>query len=321
MKRRTLLKGMTATAAALTVPGAAWAAYPEKPIEIILPWPPGTETDVGTRVVASALSKVLGVPVQVINKPGAGGVIGATEVTKARPDGYTLGSLNIGPLVSQVIAGNTPYKADEFTPIGLYDTQPYLLLAKADAPYKTMAELAEFAKKSSSEIKIGNFGPATVPTLSVNRMAAAGGWKFKSVVFPSTNFNQITSGDVDLIIVAYPVIAGNLKSGQARALVAMTPTRIAELPDLKTTREQGFDFDVSIWSGLFAPKGTPQEVVDKIGAAMTKALGDQSVKDFAGKSSIMYSYLDPAKTMAQMKADHDGLRPIMDSLGLIKKAQ
>lgn len=320
MKRRTFLTGIAAGASLSALPQAAFAqAWPAKPIEIILPWPPGTETDVGTRVVASAMSKALGVPVQVINKPGAGGVIGATDVSKARPDGYTFGSLNIGPLVSQVVAGNTPYKVEDFEPVGLYDTQPYLLLAKADAPYKTMAELADFAKKSGTELKIGNFGPATVPTLSVNRMAAAQGWKFKSVVFPATNFNQITSGDVDLIIVAYPVIASNIKAGQARALVAMTPQRIAELPDLKTTREQGFDFDVSIWSGLFAPKGTPKDVIGKIGAALTTALADPSVKDFAGKSAIMYGFLDPAKTAAQMKADTDGLRPIMDSLGLIKK--
>lgn len=320
MKRRTLLKGLAAGTALAAFPSSVFAqTWPGKPIEIILPWPPGTETDVGTRVVSGALSKVLGVPVQVINKPGAGGVIGATELTKARPDGYTLGSLNIGPLVSQVIAGNTPYKSEDFDVVGLYDTQPYLLLAKADAPYKDMKELAEFAKKSGTELKIGNFGPATVPTLSINRMAAASGWKFKSIVFPATNFTQITSGDVDLIIVAYPVVASNIKAGQARPLVAMTPTRIAELPDLKTTREQGFDFDVSIWSGLFAPKGTPKEIIDKIGEALTKALADPSVKDFASKSSIQYAYMSPSKTVAQMKADYDGLQPIMDSLGLIKK--
>lgn len=318
MQRRTILKGLAAAVALAALTDVALAAWPEKPIEIVLPWPPGTETDVGTRVVAGAMSKVLGVPVQVINKPGAGGVIGATELTKARPDGYTFGSLNIGPLVSQVIAGNTPYKAEDVDVVGLYDTQPYLLLAKADAPFKTMAELAEHAKKGN-EIKIGNFGPATVPTLSVNRMAAAQGWSFKSVVFPATNFTQITSGDVDLIIVAYPVVASNIKAGQARALVAMTPKRIAELPDVKTTREQGFDFDVSIWSGLFAPKGTPKEIVDKLGAALARALEDPSVKDFAGKSSIMYAFMDPAKTVAQMKADHDGLKAIMDKLGLIKK--
>lgn len=319
MKRRTLLGGLTATATLAALPYSAFAqGFPAKPIEIVLPWPPGTETDVGTRVVAGAMSKVLGVPVQVINKPGGAGVIGAIEASKARPDGYTLGSLNIGPLVSQTVAGNAPYKLDDFQPIGLYDTQPYLLLAKADAPYKTMAELAAYAK-SGKEIKIGNFGPATVPTLSVNRMATAAGWKFKSVVFPATNFTQITSGDVDLIIVAYPVVASNIKAGQARPLVAMTPKRMPQLPDLQTTREQGFDFDVNIWSGLFAPKGTPKEIVDKLGAVLAKALSDPAVKEFATKSAIIYAAQSPEATTAQMKADEAGLRPVMDGLGLIKK--
>lgn len=310
------LAGVVAGALALAAP--AHAQYPNKPIEIILPWPPGTETDVGTRVIAQALSKQLGVPVQVINKPGAGAVVGATEVSKARPDGYMLGSLNIGPLVSQVIAGNTPYTVADFEPIGLYDTQPYLLLAKGDAPYKNMAELAAHVK-GGKPVSIGNFGPATVPTLSINRMAVKDGWTFKSVTFPQTNFNQITSGDVDMIVVAYPVIAGQLKSGQARGLVAMTPNRMSVLPDLATAREQGFGFDVNIWSGLFGPKGTPKEVVDKVGGALAKALADPAVKEFSAKSSIIYSYLDPAKTHAQMKADEDGLRPVMGQLGLIKK--
>ena len=203
------IAGLALGTVALAAP--ANAAYPEKPIEVILPWPPGTETDVGTRVIAQALSKVLGVPVQVINKPGAAAVVGATEVSKARPDGYTLGSLNIGPMVSQVIAGNAPYTVADFEPIALYDTQPYLLLAKADAPYKSVAELAAHVK-SGKAVSIGNFGPATVPTLSINRMAAKDGWSFKSVTFPQTNYNQISAGDVDLIVVAYPVIAGNIKS-------------------------------------------------------------------------------------------------------------
>ena len=296
----------------------AQAQYPEKPIEIILPWPPGTETDVGTRVLAQAMSKQLNVPVQVINKPGAAAVVGATEVTKARPDGYTLGSLNIGPLVSQVIAGNAPYTIADFEVIGLYDTQPYLLLTKADAPYKTMAELAAHVK-SGKGVAIGNFGPATVPTLSINRMAAKDGWTFKSVTFPQTNFNQISAGDVDMIIVAYPVVAGQIKSGQARGLVAMTPNRMGVLPDLATAREQGFGFDVNIWSGLFAPKGTPAAVIEKVGGALQKALGDPAVKEFSGKSSIIYSFLNPANARAQMKADEEGLRPVMDQLGLIKK--
>lgn len=310
------IAGLALGAIALTAP--ANAAYPEKPIEVILPWPPGTETDVGTRVIAQAMSKVLGVPVQVINKPGAGAVVGATEVSKARPDGYTIGSLNIGPLVSQVIAGNAPYTMADFELIGLFDTQPYLLLAKADAPYKNMAELAAHVK-SGKPVAIGNFGPATVPTLSINRMAAKDGWTFKSVTFPQTNFNQITSGDVDMIIVAYPVVAGNIKAGQARGLVAMTPNRMSVLPDLPTAREQGMGFDVNIWSGMFAPKGTPKEAIDKVGAALQKALTDPAIKEFSDKSSIIYGFMDAEKTRAQIKADEDGLRPVMTALGLVKK--
>lgn len=299
--------------------GGTFAAYPEKPIEIVVPWPPGTETDVGTRVLAAAMSKRLNVPVQVINKPGAGGVIGITDFVKARPDGYTLAQGNVGPMVSQIVAGNTSYAMTDVEPMGLFNTQPYLLVARGDAPYKNMKELAAFAKGSQKEVAIGNFGPATVPTLSINRMAIADGWKFKGVVYPATNFSQIQAGDVDLIVVAYPVVAAQLRSGQARALVALSPKRIGTLPDVPTTREAGYSFDVSIWSGLFAPKGVPADVAKRLSDVLRDALTDPSIKDFEQKSGILHGYIDGAAARTQMEAEANGLRPVMDSLGLIKK--
>lgn len=310
---------IAAAALAVTMGSMAQAAFPEKPIEIITPWPPGTETDVATRLVASAMSKRLGVPVQVINKPGAGGVIGITEFVKARPDGYTLAQGNIGPMVSQVVAGNTTYTTAEMDPLGIFNVQPYLLVAKGDAPYKNMKELAAFAKTSPKDVAIGNFGPATVPTLTINRMAIADGWKFKGVVYPATNFTQMQAGDVDMIVVAYPVVATQLKSGQARALVALSPKRIGTLPDVPTTREAGFGFDASIWSGLFAPKGTPEDVRKKLADALRESLSDSAVKDFEQKSGIVFEYVDPDATRKQMDSEAQGLRPVMDSLGLIKK--
>ena len=294
-------------------------AYPDKPIEIIVPWPPGTETDVGTRALAGAMSKKLNVPIQVINKPGAGGVIGITDFVKSRPDGYTLSQGNIGPMVSQIVAGNTTYSSADFEPIGIFNTQPYLLAAKGDAPYKTMKELAAFAKGSAKEVAIANFGPATVPTLSINRMALEDGWKFKGVVFPSTNFTQIQSGDVDLIIVAYPVVAAQLKSGQAKALVALSPKRISTLPNVPTVREAGYNFDVSIWSGLFAPKGIPADVAKKLADALKDSLSDGSIKDFEEKTGILHGFIDAKASRSQMDAEAAGLMPVMDKLNLIKK--
>lgn len=295
-----------------------WAAYPDKPIEIIVPWPPGTETDVGTRALAGAMSKRLNVPIQIINKPGAGGVIGITDFVKARPDGYTLSQGNVGPMVSQIVAGNTSYSAADFEPIGIFNTQPYLLVAKGDAPYKNMKELAAYAKSSGKEVAIGNFGPATVPTLSINRMAMTDGWKFKGVVYPATNFTQIQSGDVDLIVVAYPVVAAQLKSGQAKALIALSPKRVATLPNVPTVRESGFNFDVSIWSGLFAPKGLPADISKKLSDVLKDALTDVAIKDFEEKTGILHGFIDAKSARAQMDAEAAGLQPVMQNLNLIK---
>lgn len=310
-------KILTSTLLVLSA-SATLAAYPDKPIEIIVPWPPGTETDVGTRALAGAMSKRLNVPVQIINKPGAGGVIGITDFIKARPDGYTLSQGNVGPMVSQIVAGNTNYSATDFEPIGIFNTQPYLLVAKGDAPYKNMKELAAYAKSSGKELAIGNFGPATVPTLSINRMAMADGWKFKGVVYPATNFTQIQSGDVDLIVAAYPVVAAQLKSGQAKALIALSPKRIATLPNVPTVRESGFNFDVSIWSGLFAPKGLPDEISRKLSEVLKDALTDSVIKDFEDKTGILHGFTDAKSARSQMDAEAAGLHPVMEKLNLIK---
>lgn len=315
--RKFILAASVATVGLLI--GSAAMAYPDKPIEIVTPWPPGTETDISTRLVGAAMAKRLNVPVQIINKPGAGGVIGITDFVKSRPDGYTIAQGNIGPMVSQVVAGNTSYAISDFESLGIFNTQPYLLVAKGDAPYKTMKELARHAKAAAKELAIGNFGPATVPTLSINRMALADGWKFKGVVYPATNFTQLQAGDVDLIIVAYPVVAAQLKSGQARALVALSPKRIGTLPDVPTVREAGYNFDVSIWSGLFAPKGTSAEVQRRLSEALKEALNDPSVREFEQKSGIVHEYVDPAKSRSLIEADASGLKPVMDTLGLIKK--
>ena len=295
------------------------AAYPEKPIEVIVPWPAGVGADIGARVLTSAMSKRLGVPVQVINRPGGQAVIGTADLTRAKPDGYTIGSINIGPALTQVIAGNASYKTTDLEPIGLYNSLPFLLVARSDAPFKTFAELLKHAKTASKPLVLGNFGPGAVPTQTIYRMAASENWTFKAVTFPSPTFNQLQAGDADLLTVEFPVIAGQIKAGQARGLVALTTQRIPGAPDVPTVKELGYNFDVSIWTGLFAPKGTPKEVITKLTAVLKDSLEDPAVKDFAEKSGILYHYTDPDATRARIALDEAGARPIMEKLGLIKK--
>ncbi len=293
------------------------AAYPEKPIEIVVPWPPGTSTDAAARAVAQAMSKRLGVPMPVVNKPGAQGVVGTAELARGRADGYTVGVTNIGPVVAQVIGGNAPYKSADLEPVGLFMAAPFLIVARGDAPFRTYKELADHAK--NKEVRFGNFGPGAVPTNSVIALARKHGWQYRSVTFPNLGLPQLQSGDAEIITVEYSAIASALKGGQARAIAQIQPSRHSALPDVPTVRELGLDVDVSLWGGLFVPRGTPVDIVQRLGQALREALADPAVREFSSKSGIAMDYVDARRSAQQIRDDESWLRPTMEALGLIKK--
>lgn len=304
---------------AVGVGSNAQAQYPNKPIELIVPWPAGVSADVSARVLSQALSKRLGVAVQVVNKPGAAAVAGTAEFVKSKPDGYTLGAVNIGPAVGQIISGAAPYGFEDMVPIGLFNEVTFVVAAKSDAPYKTMKELAAHAARSSKEMLVGVYGPGPVPTQTLVRMAGTDGWKPKLVTFPAPGWSQLQAGDADIVTVDYLGIAGQLKANQAQALVVIASARLPGLPDVPTVREAGYGFGGSVWTGLFAPKDTPHDVVDKLAAALREAIADPSIADFAAKSGTLWSFVGPADAKARIQADTAWLTPVMTELGLVKK--
>lgn len=307
-------------ALALTVGVAAdaRAEYPEKPINVILPWPPAASTDVSTRLVLEIMEEDLGVPMQVINKPGGRGVIGTAEMVQARPDGYTIGAITVGPAVTQVAAGNTPYTMDDLKPIGLFTTLPFVLLARADAPFDNLKELAEHSLKTSEPWVLGHWGRAAVPTLTIYRIADADGYTFKEIAFKDLNATQLLNKDADLVTVSTPAVMGQLKAGTVKAVAAMTPVRNAALPDVPTVGEQGYDFDAAIWAGLFAPKGTPDAAVEKLAAALEKATQHPKMQEFARESGAVVFFKGPEATAVQMRDEYEAYSEIMKRLGVIK---
>ena len=295
------------------------AAYPEKPIEAIIPWPAGQELDVLARTMAPALSKRLGVPLAIINKPGGQGVIGTSDAVRAKPDGYTILFNSIGPILTQSIAGNAPYKPDDLEPIGLFAAATFVLIARTDAPFKSIAELEAYAKTASKPLVLGHFGPAAVPTLAAYRMARQKGWSFRAVTFSPAGPAQLISGDADFVTAPYSTAVSALNAGEVRALVTFNKERLRQLPNVPTLREAGYDFDVLIWQGMFAPKGTPREIVERLTVAFREALKDPAFVELAQRINVPIFFIDAAQTRAQIRADEAALRPIMESLGITKK--
>ena len=318
MKLRTPIAGVALAASLMSQ--AARAEYPEKPIEMILPWPAlATSTDIIARKVAEQMDPILGQTIKVVNKPGGAAVVGTAEMANARPDGYTIGGLTIGPAVSQVAAGTTPYSIDDLEPIGMFATLPFLIAARGDAPFNDIKSLAEWSKSTGKQPILAHWGKATVPTLSTYRIAEKAGFTFNEVSYTKVDASQLLNGEADLAIVPVTSVIGGIKDGSLKGIVALTSGRMSALPDLQTVREQGMDFDVAIWTGLFAPKGTPREVIDKLYAAMSKAVESKEVQDFSAESGILVYSLGPDETKAQMTSEFEAFRTVMGPLGLIKQ--
>ncbi len=141
----------------------ALAEYPEKPVQFVVPWPPGDLEDVLTRIIAEKFQEMYGSPAAVVNRPGGGAVVGATEVMNAAADGYTIGSFVVGVPTVKTMGENAPFKRDTFEPVGIFLTYPFLIAAKKDVPYSNVAELAEYSK--TNPVRLGHFGYGLEPTL------------------------------------------------------------------------------------------------------------------------------------------------------------
>jgi tripartite-type tricarboxylate transporter receptor subunit TctC len=299
------------------LPLGSHAEYPEKPIDVILPWPPAASTDVSTRLVLEIMSEKLGVPMKVINKPGGRGVIGTTELTQSRPDGYTLGAVTVGPAVTQIAAGNAPYQMDALDPIGLFATLPFVLLARADAPFDDLQSLARYTESRDEPWVLGHWGRAAVPTLTIYRIAGAEGYEFKEIAFQDLSASQLLNGDADLVTVSTPAVMGQIQAGTVKPIAAMTPVRNVALPDLRTVREQGYGFDAAIWAGLFAPAGTPDEIIATLASALEAAVEDPRMDDFILESGAVIFFQGPAATREQMQDEFRAYSEVMQGLGLI----
>jgi tripartite-type tricarboxylate transporter receptor subunit TctC len=245
--------------------------YPSKPIRIVNPWPPGDLEDVLGRIFASRMQDDFGVPAKLVNVVGGGGVIGVNEVVTAEPDGHTMGVFVGDFLTLLPILGNVPFESSDMEPVGIYLTYPFILAARADAPYNNLEELAAYAK--DHDVSLGHFGYEIVPTLSTFDVAKGMGFEFASdAAFDMVDCSVLLSGDADLATTTSQIVMPCIDSGEVKPIAAYSGERISLFPDVGTLAEQtGMDIP-ELWNGVFVPKGTPQEVKDKIAAVIQSAL-------------------------------------------------
>ena len=271
---------IAAAALALGAVPAAAQEYPNRPIQLMVAFPAGGSTDIGARVAASIAEKAIGQPMVVVNKGGAGGQIGWTELVRQKPDGYYIGFINL-PATNTVILDadrKAIFSEKDFTPIINQVLDPGVVWVRADSPYKTFADLIEAAKKAPGTIRAATTGILSDDHLAILMAEeAAPGANFRIVHLDggATQFKEIMAGNIEVAFDNVGGIVPRVKSGEVRALVVMDEARSKFLPDVPTSKEVGYPTIISSSTrGIAGPKDMPAPVVAKLREVLSKAMAD-----------------------------------------------
>ena len=278
------------------------ADYPEKPVEFVVPWPPGDLEDVLTRMIADEFQKTYGVPAAVVNKPGGGGgpFPGAIEVANAPADGYTIGSFIIAVPVVGPNIGIEELSPDPFEPLGNFLTYPFVIAAGENAPYDDIDGLAKHAQ--TNDVALGHFGAPLVPTQVTFALAKEKGFNFGSdAAFDALDCNTLASGDVDVINTTLQLILPCLDS--VKVLASIGGERIGLTPNTPTVGELASELDVALWNGLFVKKGVPQDARDKIIAVAQKVMASDAAKKLAADTGALVYWQNADDVKAQITKD------------------
>ncbi|HEY0822435.1 MAG TPA: tripartite tricarboxylate transporter substrate binding protein [Ramlibacter sp.] len=283
MKKRTFSRLLLALSFASAACGAAAQSYPSRPVRLVVPFPAGGATDVLARAMSLYAQDKLGQPIVIDNKPGAGGTIGSEFVAKAEPDGYTLliatGSTHsIGPLINP----KTPYNVErDFVPIIDVASTTTVMMVSKTVPAENLRDFIRVAKSRPGQLNFGSSGNGTNSHLTGELFKAQAGVFMTHIPYRGTGlvFNDMVSGQVHMLMDNVVTAMPHIKEGRLRILGVTSLKRLPFLPDVPTLDEQGLKgFDVSNWFGLYAPRGTPQEVVNKVNAAYNAALKDPELQ-------------------------------------------
>ncbi len=269
-------------AAALLLPGLAHAQnYPTRPITVVVPFPAGGPSDVVARIVVDGMSKHLGQSMVIENVGGAGGTLGSGRVATADADGYTLLAGSMGSHVAApVLTPNVRYDSErDFIPIGITADAPAVIVARGDFPAKNMKEFVAYVKANGDKVKQAHGGVGSSSHMACLLFNTEAGLKPTPVAYKGTGpaMNDLLGGHVDFLCEQSVSVAGQVRSGKVKAFGISSAGKIDALPQVPAAKDGGVNFQMNVWSGIFAPKGTPKPVVDRLAAALDKALDDPSV--------------------------------------------
>jgi tripartite-type tricarboxylate transporter receptor subunit TctC len=286
------------TSVLLAAPALAQDTYPSHPITMVVPFPPGGVADLTGRPTAFAMEKTLKQRIIVENKAGAGGAVGMAAVANAKPDGYTilmaLSSISIIPPAERLFERKPPYEMGQLAPIALISADPTVLMVRADSPWKTVRDLVEDAKRRPTKINYGSSGIYGTLHMAMAMFEQAADIKLWHIPYSGAGpaVTALLSGQVDALASGPSAVIGHIKAGKMRPLASWGEKRLASLPNVPTFKELGYNIEFYIWSGLFAPAGTPAPIVQALRNAVRQAVEDPDFKRTMEKIETPVHYLD-----------------------------
>jgi tripartite-type tricarboxylate transporter receptor subunit TctC len=278
---------------------AAAESYPSRNIRIVVPTSPGGTTDLLGRLLANHIAAATGVQVVVENRGGAGGNIGMDLVAKAAPDGYTLGFANTGIVINRYIYKNMPFDPlKDLEPIGPIGEAPQLLIVNAELPAQNLQDFIALAKAKPAGFNYGSAGLGSTMHLAADQFARAAGVKLVHVPYrgAAPAITDLVAGNLQMISVSLGPVAGFVQSGKLRVLVAAADKRIRFLPRVPSSAESGLPgYEMTTWFGLFAPRGTPPDIVERLNGFIGEMLANAEIQKHLADNSVEELRLNPSE--------------------------
>jgi tripartite-type tricarboxylate transporter receptor subunit TctC len=320
---KSLLSSLTAASfLSIATPHLGAQGYPNQAINLVMPLAPGDAADIACRAMGEELSKLLKVPIIVVNKPGAGGTLGTDSAVKAKKDGYTIVLTNNAALIYNRILTPESVAYDPFkdlTPLGLATRFPLLLIVRPDAPYKSFNEMVEFAKKNPGKIRVGTVGAGSVGHFTLEIINSLTGAGLTMVPFKgaSPGVTALLGGHVEGGVLALGTLLSHVKSGAMKGI--LTSNKIPEYPEIPTLPQLGYRQNLfGVWLAFFAPSGVPAEVTKALIPVIEKVVKDPAVAAKLAGLGMVQDYVPPEKLLAEIRDEHRTVEEIAKKVGLLK---
>lgn len=306
----------------LVAPAPALAQYPERPVTAIVGYPAGGLADLVLRAVVEGMKKQFPKGLAVVNRPGAGGAIGASEIIQAKPDGYTFGLTPLSTLVIQPQMSDLPYKTpDDYTPIVNVVSYYPLLVVRQDAPWKTGQDLVEAARANPGKIRVGTPGEGTSSHLNLEELRRVARADLTHVPFAgwAESSTALLGSHIEAVVAQPGEARPQVDAKRMRVLGMFQPRRSPYFPDSPTWKEMGYDVANGVWFLLLAPKGTPEGAVKHLHDAAKAAMEEAAFVNFTKQRAIEADYRPGEKLRADLWQEHKQHTEILRRLGLLKK--